>query len=165
MARLFLRGFLSSLSPFPLGLSFVYSPLSYTHRWNNLVPLELDFFGWRVVLNRLPSKSELSKRGVVLPSVLCAACGSVEETVTHLLWQCSWVKESPLHVNISHAVTLSALWAIWKARNERSFNNANSSPAKVLDDIKTNSFQWIKNRSKGFVLNWDLWCSFPFAVP
>ncbi|KAL4574105.1 hypothetical protein LXL04_020929 [Taraxacum kok-saghyz] len=58
--------------------SFTFPELPYKHFWNNQVPLKIHFFGWRAVLNRLPSKSGLAKRGIPLPSTACAFCGSHE---------------------------------------------------------------------------------------
>ncbi|KAL4583053.1 hypothetical protein LXL04_007617 [Taraxacum kok-saghyz] len=168
-----------------LWVSNTFSSLDYVHNWNNLVPLKLNFFGWRAVLNRLPSKTELIKRGVALSSSVCGTCGVAEESVDHLLRDCSWAKEvwssiqlwcdidlsnvgsidcllntgheflkSPIQLKVTNAVILTTLWAIWKARNARVFNNIETPPAKVLEDIKTSSFLWIKNRGKGIMVNW-----------
>ena len=178
-----------------LWVSNTFPSLDYVHNWNNLVPLKLNFFGWRAVLNRLPSKTELIKRGVALSSSVCGTCGVAEESVDHLLRHCSWAKEvwssvqlwcdidlsnvgsiegllntaheflkSPIQLKVTNAVILTTLWTIWKARNARVFNNIETPPAKVLEDIKTSSFLWIKNRGKGIMVNWGSWCIFPFAV-
>ncbi|CAH1420994.1 unnamed protein product [Lactuca virosa] len=65
--------------------SKVYPLLEYKHFWNNLVPIKINFFSWRAVLNRLPVKTELIKRGVVLNSGTCDLCGAGDESVIHLL--------------------------------------------------------------------------------
>ncbi|XP_071695695.1 uncharacterized protein [Rutidosis leptorrhynchoides] len=45
---------------------------------NNLVPKKVEIFVWRVLLRRLPVRTELDKRGIDLHSVLCPACDDVD---------------------------------------------------------------------------------------
>ena len=169
--------------------------LPYKHWWNNWVPLKINFFGWRAVLNRLPTKLELAKRGVTIPSTCCSLCGLVEEDDSHLFIQCNWSKDvwalwsiwtevelegvsgveqlfnlthascqSPKQKKLLHAVTMVTLWVIWKTRNDLVFNNRRTAPGRLIEEIKAQSFLWIKNRGKEVQLNWDSWCIFPFTV-
>jgi len=54
-------------------------------------------FGWRVLIDRLPSKINLEKRGVRLPSNLCHFCNKDAEFIQHIMLSCEvaqrlWVK-------------------------------------------------------------------------
>ncbi|KAJ9547496.1 hypothetical protein OSB04_020039 [Centaurea solstitialis] len=61
--------------------------------WNNWLPLRIKCFMWRLLLNRIPTRTNLSKRGVNTPSLLCPLCNLEEETVDHLFCSCSAVKD------------------------------------------------------------------------
>ncbi|GKV27657.1 hypothetical protein SLEP1_g36796 [Rubroshorea leprosula] len=54
-----------------------------------LVPSKVAFFGWRLCLDRLPTKENLQKRGILLhEGVLCEFCNGKEEKVNHLFCLC-----------------------------------------------------------------------------
>jgi len=48
---------------------------------------------WRVLKNRITTKVELHRHGIVVESVLCCFCGAKEEEVRHLFFECriSWM--------------------------------------------------------------------------
>ena len=58
-------------------------------RWNSWLPSKVNILAWRVLNNRLPTKLNLQKRGVVCLSLLCPLCELVEEDETHLFFGCS----------------------------------------------------------------------------
>lgn len=92
--------------------SNVCTSLAYKHFWNKSVPIKINFFEWRFVLNRLPSKIDLEKRGVRMDSMLCESCGLEVESSIHILLDCRWVKEIWLliqtwcDVNVTHATSI-----------------------------------------------------------
>ncbi|XP_071705575.1 uncharacterized protein [Rutidosis leptorrhynchoides] len=55
---------------------------------NHLVPKKVEVFVWRAKRKRLPVLSELDKRGIDLPSVLCPICEGDIESVEHSLFSC-----------------------------------------------------------------------------
>ena len=57
-------------------------------RWNRVIPSRLNVFGWRLRLNRLPTKVNLDRRGIELGPVLCPMCGDDVETVNHIFFTC-----------------------------------------------------------------------------
>ncbi|MFS7950907.1 hypothetical protein Hanom_Chr07g00588721 [Helianthus anomalus] len=116
-------------------------------------------------------------------------CGEVNESSEHLFVSCglaqadkaisSWCKVPPiyalglkdileLHIVGSspkfkktvHVVCLSAIWCIWKARNECVFKQNRWSLEKIMGDVKTLSLLWVKGRSKHAGLNWEIWRAF-----
>ncbi|GKV11673.1 hypothetical protein SLEP1_g22911 [Rubroshorea leprosula] len=67
--------------------------------WCKLVPSKVGFFGWRLCLDRLPTRWNLQKRGVVLQGdgMVYGLCKEGVEDVNHLFCTCKaawlvWVK-------------------------------------------------------------------------
>nr|KAJ0209586.1 hypothetical protein LSAT_V11C400182710 [Lactuca sativa] len=68
----------------------------------------------------------------------------------------------PKKRRILQVICYGTLWSIWKARNDRLFNNRRTSQAKIADLIKSLVFTWINFRGTyGRTLNWSEWCSVP----
>ncbi|GKV06313.1 hypothetical protein SLEP1_g18214 [Rubroshorea leprosula] len=61
--------------------------------WCKLVPSKVSFFGWRLCLDRLPTKWNLRKRGVPLQEeeLKCVLCKDKVEEVNHLFSMCKEV--------------------------------------------------------------------------
>jgi hypothetical protein len=58
--------------------------------WHNQVPLKVSVFAWRLLRDRLPTKSNLVNRGVVYPEAsLCVSGCGIAETAQHLFLTCS----------------------------------------------------------------------------
>ncbi|PWA47435.1 reverse transcriptase domain, Reverse transcriptase zinc-binding domain protein [Artemisia annua] len=68
-------------------------------RWSTILPIKVNVFIWRMFLDKLPTRSNLSARGVDVPCVLCPVCDSEVESRNHLFFGCSLVSE--LHRLIS----------------------------------------------------------------
>ncbi|GKV44007.1 hypothetical protein SLEP1_g51236 [Rubroshorea leprosula] len=67
--------------------------------WCGLVPSKVSFFGWRLCLDRLPTRWNLQKRGMVFQGdgMECGLCKEGVEDVNHLFCTCKlawsvWVK-------------------------------------------------------------------------
>ncbi|KAI5440142.1 hypothetical protein KIW84_025476 [Lathyrus oleraceus] len=60
--------------------------IEFNRMWKASVPIKVKFFGWRLLLNALPTMSELCNRGMkrVLSGSLCPLCDLEEESVGHL---------------------------------------------------------------------------------
>ncbi|XP_022014307.1 uncharacterized protein LOC110913795 [Helianthus annuus] len=58
------------------------------YEWNRWVPRKVNIFGWRMNLDRLPTRSALSKRNITLASLSCPLCGERDETVEHIFGSC-----------------------------------------------------------------------------
>lgn len=57
--------------------------------WNRYTPLKVSAFAWKMLQNRIPTKDNLIKRGVLTgDSITCAVCSHVEESVAHLFFEC-----------------------------------------------------------------------------
>ncbi|GKA40551.1 RNA-directed DNA polymerase, eukaryota [Tanacetum coccineum] len=56
-------------------------------RWVNLVPIRINVFDWRARLDKLPTRLNLSLRGVEIFFIVCPLCNSVE-SASHLFFSC-----------------------------------------------------------------------------
>ena len=61
------------------------------------MPGSAKVFGWRAQLNKLPSRVNLEKRGVIVSYNLCPICSLEVETMQHILITCEvsqrlWIK-------------------------------------------------------------------------
>ncbi|KAL4592856.1 hypothetical protein LXL04_005863 [Taraxacum kok-saghyz] len=62
-------------------------------RWCKVVPRKMNIFIWKLRLNILPTRFNLSGRGLDIPSIMCPLCGSEPETVDHLFWRCGVARD------------------------------------------------------------------------
>ncbi|GJT10444.1 putative RNA-directed DNA polymerase [Tanacetum coccineum] len=61
------------------------------HKWISCIPRKVNVCVWRASLNRLPTRSNLSVRWVILPSIMCPLCDDEVEDIEHCLIKCSRV--------------------------------------------------------------------------
>nr|GEY93838.1 RNA-directed DNA polymerase, eukaryota [Tanacetum cinerariifolium] len=55
-------------------------------RWVRYVPIKLNVFAWKLLLDRLPTRSNLLLRGVFVPDLSCSICSTGQETSSHLFF-------------------------------------------------------------------------------
>jgi len=53
-----------------------------------MIPPSIAVCLWRLVLDRLPTKSKLSRRGAIVSNLACPMCLKGEETSQHLFFTC-----------------------------------------------------------------------------
>ncbi|GJU35841.1 RNA-directed DNA polymerase, eukaryota [Tanacetum coccineum] len=71
-------------------IDFHVLPSSHpTSSWSKILPIKVNVFLWRMFLDRLPTRPNLAKRGVNIPSFLCPNCGTDIESRNHLFFGCS----------------------------------------------------------------------------
>jgi len=65
----------------------------FSQIWKSPVPSKVVAFSWKVLLNRIPTRINLSRRNVVPPNALtsCVFCGLAGETKTHMFVHCGVV--------------------------------------------------------------------------
>ncbi|GJS13659.1 RNA-directed DNA polymerase, eukaryota, reverse transcriptase zinc-binding domain protein [Tanacetum coccineum] len=62
-------------------------------RWNKYVPIKINILAWRLKLDKLPSRLNLSRRGLELDSITCPSCSLAVESTNHIFFGCSMAKE------------------------------------------------------------------------
>nr|GEY02508.1 RNA-directed DNA polymerase, eukaryota [Tanacetum cinerariifolium] len=70
-------------------LSIVGPPM----RWVNVVPIKINIFAWRISLDWLPSRFNLSFCGIDVSSILCLICSLAGKTSSHLLFSCNVARQ------------------------------------------------------------------------
>ncbi|GJY13410.1 RNA-directed DNA polymerase, eukaryota [Tanacetum coccineum] len=62
-------------------------------RWVKLIPIKVNVLAWKICLDRLPTRLNLSSRGLEIPSILCPLCNDVVESSSHLFFSCSLARQ------------------------------------------------------------------------
>ncbi|GJX12486.1 RNA-directed DNA polymerase, eukaryota [Tanacetum coccineum] len=62
-------------------------------RWIASVPIKVNIFAWKVCLDKLPTRLNLSIRGLDIPSILCPNCYVAVESAAHILFSCDMACE------------------------------------------------------------------------
>nr|GFA40942.1 RNA-directed DNA polymerase, eukaryota [Tanacetum cinerariifolium] len=57
-------------------------------RWIKSIPIKINVFAWKVYLDRLPTRLNLIRRGLQVPSLSCPVCNAAYEDMSHLLFSC-----------------------------------------------------------------------------
>ncbi|GJS69465.1 RNA-directed DNA polymerase, eukaryota [Tanacetum coccineum] len=62
-------------------------------RWLKCIPLKINIFAWRVYLDKLPTRANISLRGIDIPNIMCPICNSSMESTNHLFFSCTLAKD------------------------------------------------------------------------
>ncbi|KAL4590069.1 hypothetical protein LXL04_002988 [Taraxacum kok-saghyz] len=58
-----------------------------------MVPIKVNVFAWKMICDDLPTRWNLSQRGLELNCMLCPICGEKVEDMEHLFFTCSFASE------------------------------------------------------------------------
>ncbi|GJU85058.1 RNA-directed DNA polymerase, eukaryota, reverse transcriptase zinc-binding domain protein [Tanacetum coccineum] len=61
--------------------------------WRKMVPIKVNILAWKVKLDILPTRFNLSKRGLDINSILCPICENHAESSSHLFFACSMARD------------------------------------------------------------------------
>nr|GFA62830.1 RNA-directed DNA polymerase, eukaryota [Tanacetum cinerariifolium] len=67
-------------------------------RWAKYVPIKVNVFAWRAHLDRLLTRDNLAKRGVIMDSSLCSICGLFLENAQHLFFGCGLARSIAIRI-------------------------------------------------------------------
>nr|GEX63822.1 RNA-directed DNA polymerase, eukaryota [Tanacetum cinerariifolium] len=62
-------------------------------RWSKEMPIKVNVTAWKVRLDCLPTRLNISRRGLDIPSILCPICGIAAESTAHVFFQCGMAKD------------------------------------------------------------------------
>ncbi|GKD22746.1 RNA-directed DNA polymerase, eukaryota [Tanacetum coccineum] len=60
------------------------SEVSTKSRWIKAVPIKVNIHAWKVRLDGLPTRLNISSRGLDIDSILCPLCENAVESSTHI---------------------------------------------------------------------------------
>ncbi|GKE66335.1 RNA-directed DNA polymerase, eukaryota, reverse transcriptase zinc-binding domain protein, partial [Tanacetum coccineum] len=63
---------------------------SVKSRWIKEVPLKINIHAWKVTNDYLPTRLNLSRRGIDIESIVCPMCNSMVESSRHLFFSCEF---------------------------------------------------------------------------
>ncbi|GJS17970.1 RNA-directed DNA polymerase, eukaryota, reverse transcriptase zinc-binding domain protein [Tanacetum coccineum] len=67
--------------------------LNVPARWVKVVPIKVNIHAWKVCLDKLPTRLNLSIRGIDIPSILCPICNSYVESSSRIFFSCSLARK------------------------------------------------------------------------
>ncbi|GKC66131.1 RNA-directed DNA polymerase, eukaryota [Tanacetum coccineum] len=56
--------------------------------WDKIIPPKVNIFMWRLSLDRLPHRLNLSLRGMDIPAISCSSCNANVESANHIFFEC-----------------------------------------------------------------------------
>ena len=61
--------------------------------WRKIVPIKVNILAWKIKLDYLPTRFNLSRRGLDIHSILCPICENHTETSSHIFFACSMARD------------------------------------------------------------------------
>ncbi|GKA00297.1 RNA-directed DNA polymerase, eukaryota, reverse transcriptase zinc-binding domain protein [Tanacetum coccineum] len=61
-------------------------------RWIKVVPIKVNILAWKIRFDCLPTRLNLSKRGIDIHSILCPICDKEVESSSHLFFSCQFAR-------------------------------------------------------------------------
>ncbi|GKA88618.1 RNA-directed DNA polymerase, eukaryota [Tanacetum coccineum] len=62
-------------------------------RWIKLVPIKVNVHAWKVKIDSLPTRFNISRRGMDIESITCSICDNEVESSSHLFFKCNMVRD------------------------------------------------------------------------
>ncbi|GJT38955.1 RNA-directed DNA polymerase, eukaryota [Tanacetum coccineum] len=62
-------------------------------RWVKFVPIKINVLAWKIKMDALPSRFNISRRGIDISSLTCPICDAGIETTDHLFFSCLMAKQ------------------------------------------------------------------------
>nr|GEY29987.1 RNA-directed DNA polymerase, eukaryota [Tanacetum cinerariifolium] len=130
---------------------FMLPKVSSKTRWFKAIPIKVNVHAWKVKLDRLPTRLNISRRGIDIESILFPMCGKEVESTSHIFLTCQmskeissyeewldWILNMRLSVNskqLFEGVCYVLWWHVWSFRNKTIFGSQIHSKAMIFDDV------------------------------
>ncbi|GKA12796.1 RNA-directed DNA polymerase, eukaryota [Tanacetum coccineum] len=72
---------------------FMLPEVSSKTRLIKVVPIKVNVHAWKVKIDGLPTRLNISRRGIDIKSILCPMCGKAVESTSHIFFTCQMSKE------------------------------------------------------------------------
>nr|GEY82678.1 RNA-directed DNA polymerase, eukaryota [Tanacetum cinerariifolium] len=63
-------------------------------RWIKYVPIKVNVHAWEVKTDSLPTRFNVSRRGIHIDSIMCAICNEGAKTSSHLFFSCCMTRQT-----------------------------------------------------------------------
>ena len=70
-----------------------FSEVSSKTHWIKVVPFKVNVHAWKVRLDCLPTRINISRRGMDIESIFCPICDNAVESTRHIFFNCHVAKE------------------------------------------------------------------------
>nr|GEZ56097.1 RNA-directed DNA polymerase, eukaryota [Tanacetum cinerariifolium] len=101
-------------------------------KWINVVPIKVNVLAWKVMTDSLPTRFNISRRGIEIDSLNCVNCDRGVETTRHLFFECDMVKQVSHLINswwdvLDMEIDSYDVWKTWlsnirmHSRNKKMF--------------------------------------------
>ncbi|XP_022041996.1 uncharacterized protein LOC110944652 [Helianthus annuus] len=149
--------------------------LASAFEWCKWLPIKCNVFMWRMLMDRIPTKKALQRRGIDCGDLRCKFCNEQEDCIDHIFTACmltcgvwngiaSWIYSSSgwskAKKSALHGVLILTCWRIWKARNDLIFRDIRWNVVEIVSDIKALGFIWFSSRFNKGLLGWKDWLLF-----
>ncbi|GJX62629.1 putative RNA-directed DNA polymerase, eukaryota, reverse transcriptase zinc-binding domain protein [Tanacetum coccineum] len=119
-------------------------------RWINVVPIKVNILAWKIRLDCLPTRLNLSNRDIDIESILCPICDKEVESSRHIFFSCQFATEIFTQISRWWDVNNSEIsfyeeWLDWLLNSR-----LQSKRRKLLDGVC-------------YVMWWFLW-NFPYDI-
>ncbi|CAJ2658352.1 unnamed protein product [Trifolium pratense] len=145
--------------------------------WKNDVPSKVNVFGWRLLLEKLPTRDALASKGIITNphETCCVFCFRHVEDCSHIFYHCKfsqlvwsaifkWLgcsitigEEGLNHFfkcgdlvkghRVRHLIWLTTNWCLWRLRNNIIFRGEVADVSKLIDNITAISWIWFSGRA------------------
>ncbi|GJR49518.1 RNA-directed DNA polymerase, eukaryota [Tanacetum coccineum] len=95
-----------------------FQDVSLPTRWVKSVPIKVNIIAWKVKSNALPTRFNISRRGMDIDSIVCPICNAGVESTNHIFFQCVVVRQIMRKIsswwNIDYSdVNSYEEWQVW----------------------------------------------------
>ncbi|GJW80144.1 RNA-directed DNA polymerase, eukaryota [Tanacetum coccineum] len=66
----------------------VLPSLATSTSWDKILPRKVNIFMWRLMLDQLPYRLNLSSSGIDIQSISCPSCNGNVESSNHIIFEC-----------------------------------------------------------------------------
>ena len=156
-------------------------------RWVKCVLIKVNVLAWKIRSDALPTRFNISRRGIDIQDISCPICDYHSESSEHLFFRCSmirdigkkivrwwnmdyevnsydewktWLTSSRMASKLKRmlkGVWYTLWWYVWNYRNKILFDEKTPMKSMILDNVISSSFHWCKHRCKIF-FSWVDYC-------
>nr|GEW42259.1 RNA-directed DNA polymerase, eukaryota [Tanacetum cinerariifolium] len=106
--------------------------------WIKCVPIKVNVLAWKIKIEALPTRFNISRRGIDIDSILCPICECGVESARLVFFSCSLMNSLRLKSKsklMIECVFYVVWWHVWTFPNKLLFEDKKPSKAIIFDDV------------------------------